>query len=158
MGATMTVPTFPISFPGTKFICNLEGFKDRPYKDTGGLWTIGFGTRIADSDLEKYEKGISRDTGMFLFSSHNEKLQKELSKTPLVSLGFQHQKDAIFSLAYNLGFTQFVESTIYKHLVTRDVDVAPWLWYDKDDKGHVVLTRRRKLELRLFIYGDYRTD
>lgn len=152
----MAIPQFPISFQGTKFICALESFRSLPYKDSGDVWTIGYGTTFPAQDLPQFEKGISQATGMFLFSKHNEVLQKQLSKTPLVGLA-QHQLDAIFSLCYNIGFQEFIDSTIYKHLVTRDHDLSPWLWFDLDEhkKKSVGLDRRRKLELRLFLYGNY---
>ena len=155
------IPTFPISFQGTKFICSLEEFKAVPYLDPGGdgNWVIGFGTEITSAQKELYAAGISRDTGMFLFSKHNEPLQKQLAKTPLVSLP-QQQLDAIFSLVYNIGLDHFMESTIYKHLVTRDVDLSPWQAFIHGSHGQVMqgLIRRRKLELRLFIYGNYSTE
>jgi len=158
-GHPVAIPQFPISFEGTRFICNLESFRDKPYKDPGGdgNWVIGFGTEISTADAEHYAAGITRDQGMFLFSKHNDDLCKQLAQTPLVTLPFQYQKDAIASLAYNLGFKQFADSTIYKHLVVRDTDLEPWTWFDKGSHKQVMagLVRRRALELRLFIYGIY---
>ena len=162
METTTVAPQFPVSFQGTKFICSLEDFKAVPYLDPGGdgNWVIGFGTEITQTEKDLYAKGISRDTGMFLFSKHNEQLQKQLAKTALVSLPFQYQKDAVFSLSYNLGIGAFLASTIYKHLVERDIDLSPWLLFNKGSHGQVMqgLVRRRNLELRLFVYGNYSTE
>jgi len=33
-----------------------EGFVDRPYKDSKGLWTIGYGNLIGDGSLDAYKK------------------------------------------------------------------------------------------------------
>lgn len=33
-----------------------EGFVERPYKDSKGLWTIGYGNLIGDGSLEAYKK------------------------------------------------------------------------------------------------------
>ena len=157
----MAIPHYPVSFKGVQFVCNLESFRALPYKDPGGdnHWVIGFGTEIPESDLSKYEGGISRDTGMFLFSKHSEPLQKQLAKTPLVTLA-QNQLDAVFSLAFNIGFQAFIDSTIYKDLVARGTDLSAWRWFNKGSNGEVMqgLVRRRLLELRLFIYGVYSTE
>ena len=162
METTTVGPQFPVSFQGTKFICSLEDFKAVPYLDPGGdgNWVIGFGTEITQTEKDLYEKGISRDTGMFLFSKHNEALQKQLAKTALVSLPFQYQKDAVFSLAYNMGFARFMESTIYKQLVARSVDLSSWLEIIHGSQKQVMpgLVRRRGFEVRLFIYGNYSTE
>ena len=157
----MSITTWPISFEGTRFICNLEGFQAFPYKDPGGdgHWVIGYGTEITDAQAKVFAEGISRNTAGALFFQHNEPLQKQLAKTPLVSL-LQYQRDALFSLAYNIGINALLESTIYKHLVARDVDLSPWLWFDKSSLGQTLqnLVRRRKIELRLFQYGNYSTE
>lgn len=158
----MAIPTFDVSPKGIQFIANLESFRDLPYKDPGGdgHWVIGYGTEFPDADLPHYQGGISKGTGMFLLSKHNEPLQKQLAKTTLVSL-LQHQRDAIFSLVYNIGYDEFInKSTIYHHLLMRNTDLSPWRWYNEGSHKQVMdgLKRRRELELRLFIYGNYNTD
>lgn len=155
----MSVPTFPLSFRGATFICTFESFKDKPYQDSGGLWTIGYGTQLTELEVQKYKGGISKETGLFLFSKHNAILQQQLAKTPFCNFE-QWQKDALISLSYNIGFSAFQSSTIYRHLVNRDVDLSPWLLFVKDNKGQVQagLQRRRHAEVRLFVYNDYSTD
>jgi GH24 family phage-related lysozyme (muramidase) len=144
-----------VSPEGCKFIQSFEGFRAKPYADSGGLLTIGYGQRITVEEADNYKDGISQEEAQNLFDSYIGSLTVRLRKCPLSLL--QHQFDACCSLAYNVGLNEFLQSTIYKMLSVRGVDLGSWLYFVKDAKNHVDdgLVRRRRLELKLFIYGLY---
>lgn len=134
-----------------------DSFVAKPYKDSGGLWTIGFGSRITLKQVEEMKGGITLEKAKQMRAAYLEGMCDQLSKLPLGGL-FQYQQDAIGSLCYNIGFTEFVnQSTIYKRLRERNLDLTPWLWYVKDEKmiQRAGLVYRRQVELRLFMYGVY---
>lgn len=147
-----------LSDDGIKFITQpqFDSFVAKPYIDSGGLWTIGFGTRITDDLVVKYKDGITEDFAWTLFKAHNALLLSQLQKCPLAGLQ-QWQNDAIFSLSYNIGIEAFINSTIYKVLMTRGTDLSPWKWfiYDQNKQKQQGLVRRREMEVRLFIWGLY---
>jgi len=144
-----------ISPEGLKFIQNFEGFRERPYKDTGGLLTIGYGQRITEEEADNYKNGITKEEAQSLFDGYMNSMVSRLRSCPLALL--QHQFDAVCSLSYNIGLHEFLNSTIYKMLSVRGVDLSSWLVFIKDNRGHSDdgLIRRRRLELKLFIYGIY---
>lgn len=144
-----------ISPEGLKFIQNFEGFRERPYKDSGGLLTIGYGNRITEEEAVNFKDGITPAEAQNLFDAYITGMTGQLRKCPLSLL--QHQFDAVCSLAYNIGLHEFLNSTIYKMLSVRGVDLSSWLFFVKDAKDHTDdgLIRRRRLELKLFIYAIY---
>jgi GH24 family phage-related lysozyme (muramidase) len=147
-----------LSDAGVKFMTqpSFDSFQALPYKDSGGLWTIGFGSRITATQAIQYKNGITEEFAWRLFKDHNVGLTSQLQQCPLAGLQ-QWQYDAIISLCYNMGFDQFINSTVYKRLITRSYDLTPWLAYVHDAKGNLDqgLVRRRQMELRLFIWGLY---
>jgi lysozyme len=147
--------TQTISPEGLKFIQNFEAFREKPYKDTGGLLTIGYGQRITEEEAGNYKNGITKEEAQSLFDGYINSMVGRLRTCPLALL--QHQFDAVGSLAYNIGLGAFLGSTIYKVLSVRGVDLSSWLYFVNDAKGHrdEGLIRRRRLELKLFIYGIY---
>jgi lysozyme len=145
-----------LSDKGSEFIRNFEGFREFPYLDTGGIATIGYGTTLDAGGVVKYKDGIAKDHALALFNADVSKIIAQLAKCPFN--GFQEwQFDAIISLSYNIGYGAFSTSTVYKQLMVRNTDLGSWLWFCKDNKGHVDmgLGRRRRMELKLFVYGLY---
>ena len=144
-----------LSEDGKKFIQNFEGFREKPYRDSGGLWTVGFGQRITQEEVEAFKDGITQEEASAMFDTWIASLVVRLRTCPLALL--QHQFDACCSLAYNIGLKAFLDSTIYKNLSVRSIDISPWSEWTKDNKGHTDsgLVRRRHAEVKLFIYGLY---
>jgi lysozyme len=144
-----------LSPEGAKFIMNFEGFREKPYRDSGGLWTIGYGQRLTQEEVEQFKDGITTTEAQSLFDNYILGMVKQLRTCPLALL--PHQFDACCSLAYNIGLHMFLDSTIYKMLSVRGVDLSSWLVFTKDAKGHTDdgLVRRRHKELKLFIYALY---
>lgn len=143
---------------GSEFIRNFEGFREFAYADSGGIATIGYGTTIDAAGIIKYKNGIAKDHALALFNKSVDVIITALGKCPFNGLQ-SWQFDAIISLIYNIGFSQFSGSTIYRHLAVRSIDLGPWALFIRDAKGNVLpgLQRRRLAELKLFIYGIYGT-
>jgi GH24 family phage-related lysozyme (muramidase) len=149
----MTNSLNQLSDAGSRFIRNFEGFRAFEYSDTGGLITIGYGERV---NVGAYPNGITEEQALVLFNQAVDKIIIQLGKLPFAGF-MQHQIDAILSLAFNVGYEGFVNSTIYKQLIVRSTDLGAWNWIVRDQKGKIDqgLVNRRRAELKLFIYGLY---
>lgn len=148
------VSAIKISPQGIKLIAGFEGFKSFPYKDPGGIWTIGYGTVIPENSESTYSYGITKPEALHILQDHIEGEYAVLESSQLPEL-LQHQQDAVLSLVYNIGAERFLQSTIYDKICIRSTDLSSWLWYVKDAKGTADpgLVKRRAEELQLFIYG-----
>lgn len=134
---------------------SFEDFRSRPYKDSGGTWTVGYGetkprivhsawivpmTRRRASRLLK--RRMDRDYGSYVNAMH----------LPLT----QGMYDALADLAYNKGPGTIRETTPlgralrkrhWKHAADHILD------YDKDRTGTVLkgLVRRREANRKRFL-------
>ena len=139
-----------------KIIAKFEGLRLRAYKDSGGLWTIGYGNTINPETGLPIKQGdvitkakaldwLKKDTAAFRAG-----VQK-LVKVPVND----NQLAALTSLAYNIGLTAFSRSTLLRYLntgVSKDQVAAQFLRWNRAG-GQIVrgLTIRRKLESDLFL-------
>lgn len=137
---------------GIDRICGYEGFENEAYPDSGGVWTIGFGTikypngvRVKKGDkctLEQAKAYMAYDLKSFENAVNKVKVQLN-----------QNQFDALVSLAYNIGVSAFLNSTLLKKLNVGDYKGAAEQFprWNKV-KGKVVngLTNRRLSEKKLF--------
>lgn len=133
-------------------IKKFEGVRLVAYQDTGGVWTLGFGTtfypdgsRVKEGDtctLEQAETWMINDITLSRLPNI-----KRLVKIPLTD----NQVCALVSFCYNLGNTGFARSTLLT-AINEGGDVrAEFMRYVHDD-GKVLagLERRRKAEAELF--------
>ena len=148
-----------ISESGISFTAELEGFVSHPYQDSGGIWTVGYGTTIQSAN--QYHDCITEIDSKQLLRSHMAidvlNLNKSL-KRPLL----QHQFDALIDLSYNIGLEGLRASQLFKAINNQDPNFYSY-WSNlaiHDLKGHFLLglARRRRYEARLFIYGNYSTQ
>lgn len=88
-----------------EFIRQIEGFNAIPYWDYA-QWTVGFGTKCPDADLQKYlQEGIPLEKAEELLANAMEYFGNEVNKFMArnnIQLT-QAQFDALFSLSYNVG-------------------------------------------------------
>lgn len=114
---------FDISDAGYSIIRTFEGFKEQAYLDTGGVWTIGFGT-IRYPNGVKVKKGdrctiaqasewLMHDCGWV-----DGCLDRTISHDIKIN---QNQFDALASLVYNIGETNFTNSTLLRTLNRGDI-------------------------------------
>ena len=103
-------------------IKQFEGCRYHPYRDSVGLWTVGYGHLIGDG------KSLpSGDNRIFTQSEIDAFLVNDLARTesginmyvrvPLT----QNKFDALCSFCYNLGLGTFQKSTLLK-----DINAQQW--------------------------------
>lgn len=130
------------------FITKEEGARNKAYKDSRGLWTIGVGhlikadeqhlinTTLTDSQVEDLLKSDLRWCSEAVESSVRVPLQ-------------QNQFDALYSLCFNIGETNFKKSTVVKKINDNDMQGAAeaiLMWSKQPE-----LLPRRKREKALFL-------
>lgn len=101
-----------ISENGFAIIREFEGFRSQAYLDTGGVWTIGYGTI-------KYPNGIRVKKGDTCTQGQAELWLKNdcawvdacLDKYVKTTIN-QNQFDALSSFVYNVGESAFIKSTM----------------------------------------------
>ena len=79
-----------------------EGFMAKPYRDSEGLLTIGYGTLI--------EEGITKDEARLLLNHRLEKMIRELeTRKPMVREMPLPVQSALSQMAYNLGVPRLMK-------------------------------------------------
>ena len=143
-----------ISELGFQLIREFEGFSVQAYLDTGGVWTIGFGTI-------KYPNGKRVVKGDVCTQSEAEQWLKNDSKWVDACLDKhiktnvnQNQFDALASFVYNIGETAFIKSTMLT-LINQNSMISAASQFDRwvFDNGKRIqgLVNRRTKEKSLFL-------
>lgn len=132
-----------------------EGLRTKAYKDSAGVWTIGYGT-TARAGL-----GIEPAAGMEITEAEAEYyLQKGLEKFSTEIAGVfktpinENQFGACVSLAYNIGPGAFKRSSVVRHFNlgnTKKAADSILMWNKAGGKVLKGLVRRREAERALFM-------
>lgn len=131
-------------------IKKFEGLKLESYKCPAGLWTIGYGntqwengTRVKENqviDIQRAEKLL-----MFWVNKYAEKINLKVN---------QNQFDALVSFAYNVGITNFNNSTLRKKVIANPNDATIrdefMKWVSSRGKQLPGLVKRREAEANLY--------
>lgn len=141
-----------ISYNGIKALTEHEGFRSNAYKDTGGVWTIGYGTICVDG--KPVEQGMTctipqAEEWMRSDLAWAQTAVNQLVRTQL----FQHQFDALVSFVYNIGQTAFAKSTMLRKLNMNDFIGASKefdRWNKDNGKTIAGLVARRAVEQAMF--------
>lgn len=104
-----------------------EGRKNKAYKDTKGIWTIGVG----HTGPEVKEGLVVSDAQVENYLAEDVKWAENAVNSVEVYLS-QNQFDALVSFVFNVGAKAFANSTMRKKLVAGDLDGAS----DEFDKWH----------------------
>jgi lysozyme len=142
---------------GRNFIKQFENLRLKAYRDTPGIWTIGWGHTkgVKEGDV------IDELTAEIYFDQDLQPPEGVLNaESPLL---LQTEFDALCSFAFNVGISAFRKSTLFKCVyigdsLTASKEFLKWnKTRDKDGKLIVLpgLTRRRKAESELFFNGIY---
>jgi len=153
MSTALVSGLLDISENGYAIIRDAEGFRSTAYLDTGGVWTIGFGTI-------KYPNGKSVKKGDSCTKSEAELWLKNdcvwvdacLDKNIKVKIN-QNQFDALASFVYNIGETAFVKSTMLTLINQNSLTSAASQfdrWVFDNGKRIQGLVNRRAKERKLF--------
>jgi len=144
-----------------ELIKRLEGFRARPYLCSAGRPTIGYGSRFyADGRRVTLDDApIAEPAAVALLRATVAKVWGSVQGMvgrPLL----QRQCDALTMLVYNIGETQFRESTMLRLLrAGKDAEAAAEFpkWNKETVAGgkrpNAGLTARRRLERRIFEKG-----
>ena len=139
---------------GYKLIQYFEGFKLSAYRDSIGIPTIGYGD-ITYADGKKVKMGdkISKEQADGLFKLYADKFAYEVSQL-LHSEVNQHQFNALVSFAYNVGITNFKNSTLLKKINENPNDESIEFeflkWVNAGGKRIQGLVNRRVLESKMY--------
>lgn len=130
------------------YITKEEGKRNRAYKDTKGLWTIGVGHLIRPGEEHLITATLSDQEVKDLLKRDLEWCSEAVESSVRVPLA-QAQFDALYSLCFNIGGTAFKNSTVVRRLNAGDMKGAAdaILMWNKP----AVLEKRRRRERELFL-------
>ena len=140
-----------ISTNGIDLICSFEGLRLKAYDDGVGVWTIGYGTTVINGT--KVKKGDTCTVEQAKSYMANDLKQFESAVNQVKVPLNQNQYDALVSLAYNIGVSAFLNSTLFKKLNAKDYKGAAEQfprWNRAGGKVMRGLTNRRSKERKLF--------
>jgi lysozyme len=156
-----TATAMGVSAKGLNFIKNFEGERLKSYRDTGNIWTIGFGTTYHHDAKRKIQENdiIDKETALRWLKLDAGKFAAGVKKLVKVPIN-QNQTDSLTSFAYNLGLGALQRSTLLRKLnagAPKEEVAAEFLRWNKgrNSAGVLVvipgLTRRREAEKELFL-------
>lgn len=144
-----------ISNEGLQLLKELEGFSDKPYLDSAGIPTIGYGstyyehgTRVTMNDVK-----ISQFQATTLLHNLVVAFERAVDSYTRDDIT-QNQFDALTCFAYNVGTNALRKSTLLKLVNANPNDpniAAQFLrWNKVDGKANKGLTNRRQKEINLY--------
>lgn len=152
--------SYTTSSSGVNFIKQFEGLRTTAYKDSAGVWTIGYGhtsgvysgMKITEAQAEQYLKNDLK-TAENAVNNFMKKHNRYISQT---------QFDALVSFTFNVGsgWTQNASYNIYKYMSTgshtdQQVKDTFGSWVNAGGKKVAGLVTRRAKEAALYLYGTY---
>ena len=137
-----------LGYNGTKILKFFEGCKLTAYQDSVGVWTIGYGHTKGVYD----GMTITQEEAEQMLLTELEEYEGYVEKYVTVPLT-QNQFDALVVWVYNLGPTNFRNSTLLKELNSGNYTAAGkeiTRWNKAGGKVLAGLVRRREAEAKLF--------
>lgn len=131
-----------------EFITKEEGARNKAYKDSKGLWTIGVGHLIKSDEQHLINATLTNEQVEDLLKNDLKWCSEAVESSVKVPLT-QKQFDALYSLCFNIGGTAFKNSTVVKRINAGDLKGAAdaiEMW-----NKPAVLINRRKREKALFL-------
>lgn len=148
-----------LSDKGFEMLAVFEGFRSKPYRDSVGVPTIGYGNTyyLNGTKVKMSDPPISKDEAKQLkmavinqdFAPVVNKLLEQQIKNGQIT---QNMFDALISLAYNIGVGGLAKSSVIRHLKNGDKQKAGQaflLW--KNAGGKPILLKRRQKERDVFL-------
>ncbi len=137
-----------LGYEGTKLLKFFEGCKLTAYQDSVGVWTIGYGhTKGVYAGMT-----ITQEEAEQMLLTELEEYEGYVEKYVTVPLT-QNQFDALVVWVYNLGPTNFRNSTLLKELNAGNYTAAGQeitRWNKAGGKVLAGLVKRREAEAQLF--------
>lgn len=144
-----------ISAEGLDFIKRFEGVRNRPYRCSAGLWTVGVGHLIGDGKLlpKDWNRVFSEKEINDLLANDIRKFERGIRMYIKVPLR-QCEYDSLCSFAFNLGLGTLQRSTLRQKINRGDKEgAAQTLLKYCYAGGKVVrgLQIRRQAEYKMFM-------
>ena len=119
----------PFFDKATEFLTLNEGFKNEPYRDSRGFWTIGIGHLITTKkDLPEEWKNakLTDDAVKELFKEDYNKHLNEAKKLPMYEKLSEEGKLALLDLTFNMGtkFNEVKWPKFFSALENKDLETA----------------------------------
>lgn len=141
-----------ISYKGIESIKDLEGFRAEAYKDSGGVWTIGYGTTHWVGKPVEAGQTITEPEAKLALEHDLAWAQTAVNQLVRVPIN-QNMFDSLVSFVYNIGEDAFRKSTLLRFLNDKKYrEAANEFTRWKYDNGNVVpgLLKRRLIEQAMF--------
>lgn len=146
-----------LSQNGLNFIKAHEGLRLYAYQDSGGIWTIGYGTTTA-AGVGTIKEGMRITEAVAEMWLHKSLASYEATVNKgMTREATQNQYDAMVSLCYNIGAGGFLKSTVLRKFNAGDFEGAMKafaLWNKAGGKVLDGLIKRRRDEAALFSKPD----
>ncbi|SMO40348.1 lysozyme [Chryseobacterium rhizoplanae] len=137
---------------GISLIVSFEGFSAKPYLDSAGIPTIGYGNTYypGGKKVTMEDPAITKEQGVELFAEVLPTYEKIVNSKVKIALN-QNQFDALVSHTYNTGGSETLFSLINKK--AEEQAIRNWFTTKYITAGGKILNgliRRRKAEADLF--------
>jgi lysozyme len=151
---------------GIALIKREEGMRLDAYRDTGGVWTIGYGhTGAAGEPRPIQGMKISRSEAEAILRRDVAAVERDVTRFVKVPLT-QGQFDALVSFTFNLGAGKLAQSTLLRRINAKRYGDAPAEFmryrFGRNRQGELVelqgLVRRRRAETAMWRGVDKPTD
>ena len=144
-----------LSVEGLNLIKRFEGVRNRPYRCSAGLWTVGVGHLIGDGKLlpKSWDRTFTEEEINALLVRDLSQFERGVGMYIKVPLR-QHEYDALCSFAFNLGLGTLQRSTLRQKINRNDKEGAAKeiLKYCRAG-GKIIkgLQKRREAEYQMFL-------
>ena len=143
---------------GLRALMKSESFEPVAYKDSAGIWTVGYGSIRVDGQPVVKGQRITQEKAaneLARFISGLEAgLTSALNKTPTT----QYEFDAFVNIAYNIGLSGALGSTFLKRHKEGDkrgcAEAIKW-WNKAGGQTVKGLVNRREREANMYLNGVY---
>lgn len=140
---------------------HFEGFYPNAYQDSGGVWTVGYGSTYNFDEKRKVQKGdcVSRQKGTEWAKLEDAQIAVYINRYIKVPLNAD-QSTAIFDYVYNRGIGNFLKTKLDELINANPNDprikaeiIGTGL---RDRAGNLLwgLGRRRRCEAHLYFTGE----
>lgn len=142
-----------MSGAGIYLTSSFESWSATPYKDSGGLWTIGYGHLIRPNESYLLTANLDQATGSKLLANDVRLAEMCVSDNLGSTTLTQYQFDALVDFTFNVGCRNFRTSTLFSRIKKSDLQAADdFLIWNKDESGKTRqgLIRRRAVEWLMY--------
>lgn len=141
---------FTTSPAGIALIKQFEGLRLDSYRDSVGVWTVGWGTTHGAEP----DQHITEEQADAMLQTELQHVEGVLNAAITYQELKQNQFDACASFTYNVGAGNFTKSTLHKKLNAGDIAGAAQEFPKWDHAGNAVLQgllNRRLAEQEMFL-------